>query len=124
MIDSKIKPFIAGHVCVKCGAGEILYPPPALHMHSVTIRFCSGGKEPESPLDVDPMTSSFQAAMNTLSSVFPQQIVNHVGEQRGKLNICAGIAEEHLHATCNNCQYEFLIQTKDSPVTEEAPCKL
>lgn len=33
---------------------------------------------------------------------------------RPRINICAGIGEEHLHKTCACCQYEWLTQTKDS----------
>lgn len=31
-----------------------------------------------------------------------------------KLNICAGIGEEHLHKICSRCQFEWLTETKDA----------
>jgi len=61
------------------------------------------------------MAAPLQAAMQTLTSILPdsKRPADLIGP-RGKLNICAGIGTEHLHATCSNCNYEFLMATKDS----------
>lgn len=57
---------------------------------SVT-RHCAGGKAPTE------ITSLSEALRNGSCE---------------RLNLCAGIAEPHLHVTCRNCGFERLMKTK------------
>ncbi len=119
----KIQPFTVLAGCPKCGAGQ---PPSAMSVSTMSIhpvafigemrtRYCSGGKEPEaepdqsSPLAITDafhkIVSSLPGAGEALGSSLPRSF-----------NICAGITQEHLHRTCSNCQYEFLMATKDTEV--------
>lgn len=136
MIDNKVRPFTELKGCPKCGVGDEppVYPPaPALPieyagalpilMGSFTplrTRYCPGGQEPESPVELDPMATSLQAAMAAMTSIIPEHKRPELAAPRGKINICAGIGQEHLHATCSNCSYEFLMATKDTQVEVSA----
>ena len=72
-------------------------------------RYCRGGKELENEEAENPMATIMKAATGALPEQFKS--LGFVGPS--KINICAGITEEHLHKICSVCAYEFLMQTKD-----------
>lgn len=143
MIDNQVKPFVEMLSCPKCGAGKpdrSEIPPLTQEMvdampfgvavpiyngvvpgfSPIRTRYCPGGQEPEQPAELDPMAVSLQA-ITQMTSGLPEHLRPTLPPPpRGKLNICAGIGEEHLHAVCNNCQYEFLMATKDAEIGVKA----
>lgn len=118
----KLKPFSTITCCEKCGNGYIPPNPVGLgpqdpapfilapvFFSSFTIRYCAGGKEPENPTEQNPVASFLQ----TVSAIAPDKLASSLPP---RINICAGIGEDHLHLTCTCCQYEFLMQTKPEEV--------
>lgn len=140
MIETlKLQPFAVSTCCPKCGAGEpapvvppsygdkwsagldtvpaplspfIAYNGPFMS-GTLRTRYCAGGKEPESEGELDPMVQITRVA----ASITGGKGAADLFHGPGKINICAGITEEHLHRICTNCEYEFLMQTKDSEET-------
>ena len=98
-----IKPFSELAECVKCGAGDNS-PNPMLGMMGINTRFCPGGQGPEVEEEKNPI--------ETFLSVLPQLAAQKIPSTRPRINICAGIGEEHLHKTCPRCGFEWLTQTK------------
>ncbi|HLW53227.1 MAG TPA: hypothetical protein VKW06_10330 [Candidatus Angelobacter sp.] len=71
------------------------------------IHYCAGGKELESEI-TDPMAQTIQMAANLTSggkmpSIMPKRV-----------NVCAGIFQEHLHRTCIRCRFEVLTECRDA----------
>lgn len=119
-----IQRFTESAECVKCGLADVLLlnPDSALHrslthhepvppvlfgMGAVSViqtRYCPGGQEPEVEQPADPVLALF--------SMLPQLANKQLPTLRPKLNICAGIGEEHLHKTCPRCGFEWLTGTK------------
>jgi hypothetical protein len=144
MLDNKIKPFGELLSCPKCGAGKPDNQPPmpalteemvdampfgvAIPIYNgpmpgfspIRTRYCPGGQEPETVPELDPIGASLQM-IQQMTSHLPSHLQPQMpAGPRGKINICAGIGEDHLHAICNNCQYEFLMATKDAEVGVKA----
>lgn len=97
-----IKPFTESAQCVKCGAADqILTPMMGMGIGSM---FCPGGKQLEEEQEKNPVEAflSLLPAITNLGGV----------ARKPKINICAGVTEEHLHKTCPRCGYEWLIHTK------------
>ena len=105
-MEQRLNPFSDVSTCIKCGSTSL----PS-HGH-IGTRYCAGGKEPEERPEEshDPMTQ--------IATVFSKvaSVHNQVGAPLvpSRLNICAGIGEEHLHKTCSGCGYEWLTETKDA----------
>lgn len=80
---------------------------------AILTRYCPGGKEPEQAPEesTDPMMQIATMVSRAAS------VHNQVGAEtllKPRINICAGIGEEHLHRVCSNCGFEFLTKTKDA----------
>lgn len=109
-----LKPFAEVVTCPKCGDGPAPTGPDSAFFNSpmgvvlsfVTTRYCPGGQEPESPAEPNPMLA--------LIEFVAPKVGFSAGTPKPRLNICAGIGEEHLHKTCSRCQYEWLTRTKDA----------
>jgi hypothetical protein len=105
-----LKPFSDIEYCEKCGNGKAhdprvaaFLPPPGL---TFCVSYCPGGKEPEEPAETNPLAALLEALpQGPRASMF-------ASSRRPRINICAGIGEEHLHITCTRCQHEFLTKTK------------
>jgi predicted nucleic-acid-binding Zn-ribbon protein len=114
METPKQQPFSNSVECAKCGSGAVdlkTLPAgiaPRLSGY-VTMRYCSGGKEPEAPAEINPLN----LAQELIAAATGKPISLGEPVPRGRLNICAGIGEEHLHLTCSWCGYEWLMETKD-----------
>lgn len=99
-----IKPFSELAECVKCGAGDSMPASPMIGMFgSINTRFCPGGKEPEEEQDKNPI--------HAILSLLPS-LGNPLAALKPRINICAGIGEEHLHKTCPRCGFEWLTGTR------------
>ena len=123
-MEQTLKPFSEISTCIKCGISEQLrqmqdFGPPSVFLPQgkipgvILTRYCAGGKEPEERPEESPDPMAHIAAIfSKVASVH-----NQVGALvPAKLNICAGIGEEHLHKTCSACGYEWLMKTKDREV--------
>jgi ribosomal protein S27AE len=99
-----IKPFTESAQCTKCGAADYLamgQPMPSnLMMNPVIMRFCPGGKELEEEEPKNPI----EAFLSLLPALGSSMAV----ARKPRINICAGIGEEHLHKTCPRCGFEWL----------------
>lgn len=110
-MNSKIEPFtgpMAG--CPKCGCGSGNPPnprfvPQTFVQSSLRVRYCLGGKEPEE--------NAAEPVMELLQQIFMAAADKLRAVTVKRLNICAGITEEHLHVTCVDCGHEWLTQTKE-----------
>jgi Zn ribbon nucleic-acid-binding protein len=108
---SKIEPYSGPtSECAKCGNGSQLSPGPEIfpRMQHATlrVRYCPGGKELEET-EENPLTAFLQlVSSESISSKFRSVSLKRV-------NICAGIGEDHLHVTCVDCGYEWLTHTKE-----------
>ena len=100
-----IKPFSELAQCIKCGAGDpSTHAIPMIGVHGpIHTQFCPGGKELEEEQDKNPV----EAFLSLLPAISNLQLA-----RKPKINICAGIGEEHLHKTCPRCGYEWLTGTK------------
>jgi hypothetical protein len=101
-----IKPFTESAQCIKCG----LFDNPQgviMGMQSIQTRFCPGGQEPECEPDRNPV--------DALLSLLPA-LSNPLTARKPRINICAGIGEEHLHKTCPRCGFEWLTGTKPAGI--------
>jgi len=98
-----IKPFTDLAQCVKCGAGDNAHNP-MLGMSGINTRYCPGGQELEAEPDKTPV--------DAILSLLPTLLSNPLAARKPRINICAGIGEEHLHKTCPRCGFEWLIMTK------------
>lgn len=98
-----IKTYSESEQCVKCGA---LDNPQGviMGMQSIHTRFCPGGKELEEEQEKNPI-EAFLALVPAITNF-------GAVPRKPKINICAGIGEEHLHKTCPRCGFEWLTQTK------------
>jgi hypothetical protein len=101
-----IKPFTELAECVKCGAGDSLpTSSPMIGMYGqIQTRFCPGGQE----LEAEPEKTPVDAIL----SLLPTLLSNPLAARKPRINICAGIGEEHLHKTCPRCGFEWLIGTR------------
>ena len=99
-----IKPFTESAQCAKCGAGDNT-SVPMMGMTGVHSRYCPGGQEPEVEPDKNPIE-----ALLTLIPAFS----NPLAPRKSRINICAGIGEEHLHKTCSRCGFEWLTRVMAS----------
>lgn len=135
-LKTVVQPFGDLGTCPKCGHGDPFIGKaenagtvptfPSSDMPFAVIasmpsvlrrRYCPGGQEPETPAtaesDVPKILSAF------VGSVLP--MLTAMNGAKPNLNICAGVLEEHLHVTCSNCGFEFLMATKDAvPVEVQA----
>lgn len=98
-----IKPYSESATCVKCGAGDNS-PNPMLGMMGINTRFCPGGKELEEEEPKNPI----EAFLSLLPALGSSLAVAH----KPRINICAGIGEEHLHKTCPRCGFEWLTKVR------------
>lgn len=103
--DVSFEPNFLGLAGPQAGPIAVAYPPVGLSIFS--IRYCAGGKEPTDPAEQNPLAAFLQ----TVSSGDPRLLGSTMTP---RINICAGIGEEHLHYTCSRCQYEFLMRTKET----------
>ena len=138
-LNQKIEPFSNIVACPKCGCGELAANPVSMctagaiegqafgvslptmpimgPSYAITTRFCPGGQEPEQKGDNELVeTAKIMAA--AVSAINPAAS-KLIPDSTSKINICAGIAEEHLHRTCSNCGFEFLMATKDAAISAE-----
>src|SRR5260221_6069414 len=98
-----VKPFTESAQCNKCGAFD--NPQGVIMgMQSIQTRFCPGGQELEAEPDKPPV--------DAILSLLPTLLSNPLAARKPRINICAGIGEEHLHKTCPRCGFEWLIKTK------------
>lgn len=121
-IKVKIEPFTGHHTyCPKCGNGsenQLVHGVGDFNVHpsmrtALRVRYCAGGKEPEET-EQNPLSAFLQLiAADAISSKFRTLSLTRV-------NICAGIGEEHLHVQCVDCGYEWLTQTKEQSMQKIA----
>lgn len=118
-----IKPFSDVVSCEKCGHGNVdpVEPPSGPHVpelplymvrvafSSFDVRYCGGGKELENPAEKNPVVSFLQMIGQGDPRMFASSLPP-------RINICAGIGEEHLHLTCTRCRHEFLMKPKSTAV--------
>ena len=103
MEQPTIKPYSETADCIKCGAPD-RHPNPMLGVIGAATRFCPGGKQ----LEEDDQDKS---PIDAILSLLPA-LSNPMSARKPRINICAGIGEEHLHKTCPRCGFEWLTQTK------------
>lgn len=112
-VASRLEPFPAPNAeCPKCGAGPgrqpvslSAFPMPA--PSALKLIYCAGGKEPEETTE-NPLMAFMQTVLS--GEAFAQKFRSLPLK---RINICAGITEEHLHVGCMNCGHEWLTQTKE-----------
>jgi hypothetical protein len=125
----KLKPFSESAQCEKCGGQDIFFfqdpprianrdpfpigidPPPVIFAPApgvvdIRTRYCPGGQEPEARVEDNPLATLLASLpAGPKAEMFTSSL-------RPRINICAGIGEEHLHKTCPRCGYEWLTKVR------------
>jgi hypothetical protein len=132
---TKLQPFTENATCTKCGksdespvvamalppgmlpaadAGAVPFAinPAVFAFQSFGVQYCAGGKEPESDDD------TFGPILAMIANILPDSSRIPAGPR--KINICAGMTESHMHVRCHRCQFEFLMECKDTAVIQSS----